>query len=363
MAELTGWILSSGLKTGPVNTDEMLYKVTTYFEIVSKVIITTCLFIYILIRVTDSLFAASTTGDLPHAGDWITNPDCPFYGDYPGASEIERQRCREGIKKRGYTHHYIIGATGTDSRVPVYNLYDNPTLARSRLLELKNDGIKVSFWLTSDSAPWRNQTISKIKSDLTTLIPAIDDLVVSYSLAIETDEYWTKLEAMEVGNHLRTLTNKPVSVHQLPGRWDYCKGENWCDYVILQYGFNKTESQIKTMTINAINDLGKPIVAGEYCSISQGCSESTSIKLGDAAVSAGASGFANGGTANIVSPTNTPTLRPGDANGDGLVNIADYVIWLTNYNKNLSGASNGDFNSNGKVDGIDFIIWLKNYTG
>jgi len=45
------------------------------------------------------------------------------------------------------------------------------------------------------------------------------------------------------------------------------------------------------------------------------------------------------------------------------VNVADYAIWVTNYNKNLSGASNGDFNSNGKVDGIDFIIWLKNYTG
>ena len=63
--------------------------------------------------------------------------------------------------------------------------------------------------------------------------------------------------------------------------------------------------------------------------------------------------------------TTTPTVvvRSGDANGDGLVNIADYVIWLTNYNKNLSGASNGDFNNNGKVDGIDFVIWLKNYTG
>src|SRR3989344_4287321 len=63
--------------------------------------------------------------------------------------------------------------------------------------------------------------------------------------------------------------------------------------------------------------------------------------------------------------TSTPTVAnsPGDANGDGLVNVADYAIWVTNYNKNLSGASNGDFNSNGKVDGIDFIIWLKNYTG
>ncbi|HJY62598.1 MAG TPA: dockerin type I domain-containing protein, partial [Ignavibacteria bacterium] len=59
----------------------------------------------------------------------------------------------------------------------------------------------------------------------------------------------------------------------------------------------------------------------------------------------------------------TSPATPGDANGDGLVNIADYSVWLTNYNQILSGPIFGDFNSNGKVDGIDFIIWLKNYTG
>jgi len=65
-------------------------------------------------------------------------------------------------------------------------------------------------------------------------------------------------------------------------------------------------------------------------------------------------------------PTGTPTptsnVRPGDANNDGRVNISDYVIWVTNYDKNLSGYTNADFNNNGKVDGVDFVIWLKNYT-
>ena len=63
--------------------------------------------------------------------------------------------------------------------------------------------------------------------------------------------------------------------------------------------------------------------------------------------------------------TSTPTVAnsPGDANGDGLVNIADYVIWISHYGQNISGPSNADFDGNGKVDGIDFIIWLKNYTG
>lgn len=67
------------------------------------------------------------------------------------------------------------------------------------------------------------------------------------------------------------------------------------------------------------------------------------------------------------SPTITPTLppsnlKPGDANGDGKIDGIDYVIWLNNYNKNVStGPTAGDFDRNGFVDGIDYVIWLNNY--
>jgi hypothetical protein len=60
-------------------------------------------------------------------------------------------------------------------------------------------------------------------------------------------------------------------------------------------------------------------------------------------------------------PTPTPPLKPGDANGDGLVNEADYGIWHTNYNQNHQGPSYGDFDSDGVVDGADYVIWLNNY--
>jgi len=54
----------------------------------------------------------------------------------------------------------------------------------------------------------------------------------------------------------------------------------------------------------------------------------------------------------------------GDANGDGVVDGPDYVIWLNNYNKNVSnGSASGDFNNNGFVDGTDYVVWLNNYTG
>ena len=72
---------------------------------------------------------------------------------------------------------------------------------------------------------------------------------------------------------------------------------------------------------------------------------------------------APGGTATptpTVAPT--PVGKPGDANGDGVVNEADYTIWFGNYGKSITtGVSGGDFDLNGKVDGVDYVIWLNNY--
>ncbi len=59
--------------------------------------------------------------------------------------------------------------------------------------------------------------------------------------------------------------------------------------------------------------------------------------------------------------TPSPTPVPGDANNDGKIDGLDYVVWLTHYNTNASGAQNGDFNNNGRVDGLDYVIWLNNY--
>ena len=52
----------------------------------------------------------------------------------------------------------------------------------------------------------------------------------------------------------------------------------------------------------------------------------------------------------------------GDANGDGLVDGPDYVIWLNHYNTSVSnGAASGDFDGNGFTDGLDYVQWLNNY--
>jgi len=61
----------------------------------------------------------------------------------------------------------------------------------------------------------------------------------------------------------------------------------------------------------------------------------------------------------LTSPASA--ILPGDANGDGLVDGPDYVIWLNHYNQSATGAANGDFDNSGKVDGLDYVLWLNSY--
>ncbi|MBI3980842.1 hypothetical protein HY345_02490 [Candidatus Microgenomates bacterium] len=55
------------------------------------------------------------------------------------------------------------------------------------------------------------------------------------------------------------------------------------------------------------------------------------------------------------------STKPGDANGDNVVDGVDYVIWLNHYNQTTNkGVSEGDFNKDNKVDGLDYVIWVNN---
>jgi hypothetical protein len=66
---------------------------------------------------------------------------------------------------------------------------------------------------------------------------------------------------------------------------------------------------------------------------------------------------------SLLSPT--PQASPNtvaDANGDGVVNVQDVLIWFSNYKQLLTGKQFGDFNLNGKVNAFDFSIWYSNRT-
>ncbi len=52
----------------------------------------------------------------------------------------------------------------------------------------------------------------------------------------------------------------------------------------------------------------------------------------------------------------------GDANGDGMVDGADYTIWANNFSHKNAAYSEGDFNQDGIVDGADYTIWANNFS-
>jgi hypothetical protein len=226
--------------------------------------------------------------DLYHRGDFLTNPGCPpFTTGYPNAPRDVRASCRAAISARGYTHHYV--SIVSSQR----NWFADLPGFQARLRELRDAGIQPVVFLTSDTGGWKDQQFAAIAYDLARFIPHVDSLVSSYALGIEIDEYWEPGMARAVGEQLRRLTNKRIAAHQLQGRWSYCEGEGWCDYMILQYGFELDEEEIRSMTRSASLALGKPVVAGEYAIDVR---ESVSRRLGDAAVAAGAAGFGNGGS-------------------------------------------------------------------
>jgi hypothetical protein len=58
--------------------------------------------------------------------------------------------------------------------------------------------------------------------------------------------------------------------------------------------------------------------------------------------------------------TQAAPLIPGDINGDGLVDVADYNIWAANVGATGATWAQGDLNGDGLVDVADYNIWAAN---
>jgi hypothetical protein len=214
---------------------------------------------------------------------------------YPGLSNSKRQACLKKMTDRKYTHMYVYAYNENDYGGPGFDYYENPEQFRKILEDIRAAGIEPVVWLNPDDAPKnKKRSVSELKSRMANFIPVVDSVASSYCLGLELNEYWDFDKVNQLGRYLDGITEKKIAVHQTGGRWDYCKKSDWCDYMILQYGFGKDASSISEMTKKIIKDLGKPVVAGEYNDI--GKSESNGRTLGDAAMKTGAVGFGNGGT-------------------------------------------------------------------
>ena len=69
----------------------------------------------------------------------------------------------------------------------------------------------------------------------------------------------------------------------------------------------------------------------------------------------------NGVSPTVDVPYLLTPLEPGDANGDGRVDVNDLTIVLTNFGRTGEKWSQGDFNGNGTVNVNDLTIVLSNY--
>lgn len=203
-----------------------------------------------------------------------------------------RAQCRDEMRKRNYTHFYLYVYNEYDYGGPSFDFYNDPARFRVLLSELIEAGLAPVVWLVPDDAPhMAGMAASAVIERFDRFVPAVDDLVSSFVLGLELDEYWPAAMVDALGSRLAQLTSKPIATHQLPGKWQYCEF-SWCDYAILQYGFGGAPEQIEDMTRTAIAALGKPVVAGEY----EVDDESRAVILGNRGVAAGAAGFGNGGT-------------------------------------------------------------------
>jgi hypothetical protein len=69
-----------------------------------------------------------------------------------------------------------------------------------------------------------------------------------------------------------------------------------------------------------------------------------------------------GGTAVVLKVDSIQSLHPGDFDGDGDVDGADFVAWQTNFPKpNGATLAEGDADGDGDVDGADFVVWQTNF--
>ena len=214
---------------------------------------------------------------------------------YAGYSDSERAAVRQTLKDRGYTHIYLYAMNEGDyDGKTVFNGYSSPARFREMLQELVDDGLAPVVWLAPDDAPrFHADSARTLPAKWDRFIPAIDDLVSSYVVGLEMDEYWTAEEQDVLGRHLNGLTDRPLFVHYLAGEWEGAKS-SWVDGLIYQYGFGLSEQQVADRTrqlVSMLHPLGKTFIAGEYA---YRTSESDARRLGTAALRAGADGVGNG---------------------------------------------------------------------
>lgn len=238
-----------------------------------------------------------TTPPEAHRTDFLTLPSVRSTLLLPGQPHLLATTLL-ALQARGYTDVYLyVVNEGDFGGAVTFNWYEDPQGYRGILETIVRAGIRPVVWLAPDDAPaFHRNSASRLPRLWRTFIPAIDDLVGSYVLGLEVNEYWNRQEQFTLARALPT--SKPVFVHFTAGRresitsyWPNIRAAG----LIYQYD-SETANGVRRETegvVGVLAEVRKVVVAGEFGS---GISESTARALEDVAMDNGAIGYGNGGT-------------------------------------------------------------------
>ncbi len=249
-----------------------------------------------------SLFGVPLPGMAPtsrpeaHRTDFLNLPGLRSTLLLPGQTHL-LEPALATLQTRNYTDVYLYVVNENDFGGPAFNWYSDPQGYRGLLETVTRAGIRPVVFLAPDDAPsFHTSSAFLLPMMWQTFIPAIDDLVGSYVLGLEMDEYWTREEQLRLATALPT--SRPVFAHFSSGR-----RESISDYwprmravgLLYQYQ-DPSRDGIRRETAEVagkLAEVGKVVVAAEY---GLGLSESEARSLGDLALNHGAIGYGNGGT-------------------------------------------------------------------
>ena len=269
---------------------------------------------------------------------------------HPNANKVGM---RNAAKANGDTHIYLYTRNGGDNGGG-YNLSaisPQPDW-EARLDELNNIGLKPVLWLTpDDSKNITNQSIDAQKAHFTNMVTRFDSKVTGYVPCLECDEYWSAAQVQALVAHLKSITDKPVGVHLTSGLGGH-KGNTAyyanADYVFLQFGWDKTPTQVAAMVKQAMIVTGKPVVASEYAKESR---KVAARALGDAACAAGAIGTGNGRTIQLCGYEEVPKKKDYNVEAVAVLGIAVLAVGAyylhTNYDFELKFDATDNWQSYG----------------
>lgn len=162
---------------------------------------------------------------------------------------------------------------------------------QKRMEYVREQDMGVILWLRADDSPNFNKTsYDKQVAYQKHVVEYFDEYTSAYIVGLEADEYMNSGTAEKYASELQKLTDKHIGIHLTVGRYDYALNPS-VDGLWLQYGFNKTASQVESTTKSVIGKMGgKPVYGVEYHMSSETEQAKT---LGDAAMKGGAQGTGN----------------------------------------------------------------------